>query len=574
MTQAEFDYYAANSGLPASSSLSEHKRAFFMAELTVAPDGPRTVGELEYAFYLQEIGRDWGQVTFSDARWLYYSGELGVQSGAVSDLMQQFFLNPPDSGQDVMAAGSSSATSATGFTLSLPVPAGTAVGDVLVAVLASQTTKSASGSDWTAAGFARTDNAYAAAGAGDRVQGMYAMPVTSIPSSPIEFTRVSGTGRNVGVLVRLTGAEAAAYLDAAQDSYSGADGVPTGQARKGAALFTVGGLELFWAHMNYSAPNAHVGPTIPAGFTELALVSTSADPGVSRTVLWVGYRRVSAGTTGEPQYVSPSPVASISAGHAVFKGGARTLATYTVPDMIADFEEGPVRMAHRLGSGENSEFTKVAGDKVVAQGYRILEFSVRYDSQGVAWGVHDATMDRTTALTGDVVTKTTAELSGLAVDAFTADGGVMQTLAQFLTNYGGGQYVLMIEDKTYAVTPMLNQIEAALGSQAIANARVVFKANGAGSWAPIVKARGYKIWSYVTGAEVDALAASEYLDDIDFVALNRDATVGQWATARSLGKPLWAHVIGSQQQAADAVVAALPERLAGLQVATPTLVRA
>lgn len=563
----ELAYYQARSGLPADRTLAEHKRAYFIAGSGAPADA--TIGEAEYAFYLSQTGLSRAAASFVDARYAYYRAALPGNAGTVGDLLTAFFANPPaDGGASI--SSTSSAITQTGSSLTITTPAGAAAGDVLIAVLASQSTKSAS-VDWTAPGWARTDDLFnTQALAGDRVHGTYVLQLGAAPDASYTFDRVAGgSGRNIGVLLLVKGPESATPFDAVSADYDGGLG-SVGNARSVTAMDTVGGLELFYFYANYSAGQTHLGGTPPAGFAERANITTSDDvAGTGRSYLWVGSRNVVAPSTGTSEFVSVGTPTSPVASHLVLKGGARTMVAYGVADMEADYASGPVRMAHRLGSLVYSEFTSVAAAGSRGRGYRILEFSVRYSSDGVAVGMHDATLDRVTALVGDVSAQTWATLAATPVDVFAADGGMVQSLAAFLTANGNGEQVLIIEDKTYANIPaMLAQIETALGSQAIANARVVFKGNVAGSWAPIVKARGYKIWSYCTGAEIDTLAASPYLGDIDYVALNHDATQAQWATAAGLGKPLWAHVIATPAQAAAAAEKAkiAGKRLAGLQV--------
>lgn len=491
--------------------------------------------------------------------------EIVAQVNHLTNLVE----GPPDPTPTVL--GVTSAFNASGASLTLNTPEGALPGDLLVAIVASQAAKSAS-VDWTAAGFTRVDNLFASAATGDRVHGAYILPLTAAAAASYTFTRVAGgSGRNTGALIAIRGPESATPLDVTAASYDGIAG-STANARAAAALATVGGLELFYAYINYSAGQTHVGNTPPAGFDELANIVTSSDVGTGRSLLWVGARLGVAPATVQAEYMSVGTMTSPIASHFVIKGAARTIASYEVNDMIEDFAVGPVRMSHRLGSAINSEFTEVAGDDSLARGYRILEFSARRASDGTYYGMHDATLDRVTALTGNANSLPWSTLDGTPVDVAAADGGTLMTLVEFLTRYGDDN-VLVIEDKTYAVTPMLDVIRDHFGSDAEAAKHVVFKGSVAGSWAPIVKARGYRIWSYCTGAEIDTLAASSYLGSIDFVALNFNATTPQWNTAKALNKPLWAHVILTQADAAAVAAIVAPKRLAGLQVGAIQLVK-
>lgn len=95
MSQAEYDYYAARSGLPATAKLEEHKRAFWAA--TIGASVPSdTLGELERK-YLIVVGPPAVQDRFpnlNDMRFAYFSAVSGLAAGSLRDHMQAFFLNP------------------------------------------------------------------------------------------------------------------------------------------------------------------------------------------------------------------------------------------------------------------------------------------------------------------------------------------------------------------------------------------------------------------------------------------------------------------------------------------------
>src|SRR6185312_5605525 len=90
---------------------------------------------------------------------------------------------------------------------------------------------------------------------------------------------------------------------------------------------------------------------------------------------------------------------------------------------LLDLDAHPV-IAHRGASGYAPENTLPAFELAVRQGADALELDVRLTMDGAAVVIHDATLDRTTGLTGPVRARTLAELrladAGLR---FTPDGG-------------------------------------------------------------------------------------------------------------------------------------------------------
>ena len=90
---------------------------------------------------------------------------------------------------------------------------------------------------------------------------------------------------------------------------------------------------------------------------------------------------------------------------------------------LLDLSARPI-IAHRGASGYAPENTLAAFELAQKQGADALELDVRLARDGAPVVIHDATLDRTTDLTGPVGARTLAELR--QADAgyrFTADGG-------------------------------------------------------------------------------------------------------------------------------------------------------
>jgi glycerophosphoryl diester phosphodiesterase len=90
---------------------------------------------------------------------------------------------------------------------------------------------------------------------------------------------------------------------------------------------------------------------------------------------------------------------------------------------LLDLAARPV-IAHRGASGHAPENTLPAFELAVAQGADAVELDVRLTRDGAPVVIHDATLDRTTSLTGPVRGRTLSELRTADAGArFTPDGG-------------------------------------------------------------------------------------------------------------------------------------------------------
>lgn len=81
---------------------------------------------------------------------------------------------------------------------------------------------------------------------------------------------------------------------------------------------------------------------------------------------------------------------------------------------------GPIALAHRGGAKDAPENTTAAFDSAIAAGFTYLELDIHLSSDGVLMVIHDARLDRTTDMQGDVRDFTARELE-------TADAGYWYT---------------------------------------------------------------------------------------------------------------------------------------------------
>jgi len=99
-------------------------------------------------------------------------------------------------------------------------------------------------------------------------------------------------------------------------------------------------------------------------------------------------------------------------------------------------------IAHRGASGEAPENTIFAFERGLALGADALEFDVRLSSDGVPVAIHDATLDRTTNVTGAVGQRTVRELA--QVDAGAGQG--IPTVDQVLESFPDTPVIIEVKE--------------------------------------------------------------------------------------------------------------------------------
>lgn len=218
----------------------------------------------------------------------------------------------------------------------------------------------------------------------------------------------------------------------------------------------------------------------------------------------------------------------------------------------------PIYGAHRGFSGNYPEMTLRAynaatilwKDKV-----DFLEVSVQFDSQGVAWGLHDSTVNRTAGgPTGALSTFTTAQVAAMNVypsgtDNQTAPPAPMYKLTDMLARFGG-KVPIILEDKTYTHTTQILDLMDANGGPNW----YMWKQSGNGTLFPAVTARGYKSWGYYfDGSDMTVFPNNHTqwtfvgvdFNSSDATLTSAVATAGNWTDGRSR---VIGHIVGNATQ--------------------------
>lgn len=208
---------------------------------------------------------------------------------------------------------------------------------------------------------------------------------------------------------------------------------------------------------------------------------------------------------------------------------------FTVDDMLAMSE---IQVAWRGLGGTYTEMTPAGYAAAVAAGFKVLECSVHYSSDGVPVLIHDATVNAMTTSTGNVADMTWATLQGLTVDQGSGGDGQLHRLEEILDLYAGN-YVLFIDDKTNTHTA---DMLALLDTYPDPQQHFVWK--GFRGWSPAADdwtAEGYEAWGIYYDDEMDGPHTS--LTHFTMLGLNHDADQSNWDIGLATGKRVFGHVI-------------------------------
>lgn len=217
------------------------------------------------------------------------------------------------------------------------------------------------------------------------------------------------------------------------------------------------------------------------------------------------------------------------------------------PSVTAMLAEDVFWMAHRGGSRDFPEMSRHAYGQAALYGYGMLEISLARTSDGVWFGLHDESIDRTS---GVVTGKTAAQMTWAEVQQYSILGNTAinnQTqparpymlLAELIVLYGQ-THVLMVDPKYATVsqrTELLNMLDAEVG----ATERFVMKGfHTAASWAQAALARGYQTWGYYYEADVPQLPTTQ--GNWTILGMEYIAPQASWDAVKAYGKPVIGHI--------------------------------
>ncbi len=476
--------------------------------------------------------------------------------------------------------------STTGFTINRP--AGGSSNDYVVVAIRGQSSTGTVGP--ASAGFTRLGPAYVASSGSYRMNGFYAKPISDISIEPTsyDFTMTTGTGniRVAATAFLVRGVDLTNPIAGFFDNYGGTT-VTNGRQVDGYGLNASPALALFMGASEFASPNDHVPLTLPTGYTPVSSIVTSNLLSSSRTYLWVGSKEES--TTTAPVSISWSVPSGQAAegialrgtssvapdpdgpGYAAVNGSGLAVKLYhttaagaRTPRNVLPMRRGfntvaqslakhGFTWAHRGGSVSYPEMSLHGYTQSVARGYGVLEISLARTSDGVWFGLHDQTTDRTSGGTfGNASSQTWAQVQ--AQQNVAGPGAPQPYLRweQLIATYGSTH--IIVADPKYALgtyrTEFLNMVNRDLGPT-----RAIIKYSGGGSGAAALstaaQALGYQTWGFFYAGDASAALGGNgsmqtWGGSWTTIGMEYGASQAVWDEALALGRPVIGHIAPTQ----------------------------
>lgn len=252
----------------------------------------------------------------------------------------------------------------------------------------------------------------------------------------------------------------------------------------------------------------------------------------------------------------PSQIAHVGTGYA------------TVSDMLA---ATPFYVAHRGGSRSYPEMSLHAYTQSIVNGYRALELSLARTSDGVWFGLHDTTLDRTSGVTGVTASAITWAqvqtyniLGSMAADNPSQPNRPYMRWEEIIAAYYPS-HIIFVDPKVALSyrAELLTMMDALPGTpQDHLVAKYYGVEGGAGNtgWAKDAADHGYERWGYFYQA--DAANFATYQGRWTILGMDYNADQTTWNSILSYGKPVIGHICPD----AAAVSTALTKGASGLMV--------
>jgi hypothetical protein len=223
------------------------------------------------------------------------------------------------------------------------------------------------------------------------------------------------------------------------------------------------------------------------------------------------------------------------------------------------FASDPFSVAHHGGSADWPEMSLYAYRQAAAHHADALEVSLARTSDGVWFGLHDATLDRTSGTSGFVASEHTwREVSRYSITA----GGTndpsqpRRPYLRFedLLREFGETHSIFVDPK---VVPARYFPELVTLTSRVSNPRETFVAKGyctSADWAAFAAEQKWRSWGYYYGAEIEATADLLSSTQADWTSLGLDygSSKSAWSQVTALGKPVIGHIIPTKAGAEQA----------------------
>jgi len=510
----------------------------------------------------------------------------------------------------------------TSFTINAPT--GLQDGDALILALSGQTPTATS--DFTCSGWERISQPFAASSGGYRVIAFYALPVpvaADVTQPNFTFTSADSSigGRIAAEMFIVRGAELS-YLT---DGYSiyGNSGQTVNLLQPNTTV--AGDLVLAAYNAQFVSGIDYTVASGPAGMLEQNFVvsstanqskttlavyqqtipSAGAVPAASLT--WSGTISQSSGVTVAIRPLGSAPANSgldihytsaidtLAKAKLFYTSATDTLSTpqeiRPVPtgyaSVTAMLAQRPFYVAHRGGSKDWPEMSLHAYTQSAFWGVGALELSLARTSDGVWFGLHDASLDRTSLNTGggSGTTLMSSAMTWAEVQAYqikypsvTNSSSLPQPYMRWeeIIEAYYGTHVIFVDPKYAAsyTAELLAKMDALPGNptdhfvaKSYGQTGNVANTNG---WPHDAAAHGYNTWGYFYEADYENGNLATYQGRYTILGMDYTATSAAWSAVTSYGKPVIGHIVPSAAAATTALgYGAVGLMVSGIQEAIP-----
>ena len=221
--------------------------------------------------------------------------------------------------------------------------------------------------------------------------------------------------------------------------------------------------------------------------------------------------------------------------------------TVTVDELL---RRRPFLIAHRGGSANWPEMSLHAYEQSAAHGIPALEMSVGRSSDGVWFGLHDATLDRTSGTVGFTAgDHPWAEISRYRIHppptAPHQPARPYLRLTDFLARFAAS-HVLFLDPKSQNRRFYPELLDLLRSSVADPMKHVIAKGPAASLvWPRFAADAGYRRWGFYYARELsrDPTLLARTQGAWDLLGLDYGASSADWKAVTSYGKPVVGHVI-------------------------------
>lgn len=227
-------------------------------------------------------------------------------------------------------------------------------------------------------------------------------------------------------------------------------------------------------------------------------------------------------------------------------------ATYTnVDDMLAN---NPFFIAHRGGSAQWPEMSMTAYANAARWGTGALEVSVARTKDGVYFGLHDKTLDRTSQVAGNIdpTTLTWAELTANyrnKLNAASPEGESYAQVSEIFAKFAS-DHVIFVDAKYIGDAQQRAELVDQMLAAAPADHWVLKGYYDNASLTTLARDEGIATWGYYYARDLGNLNSTA--KNWDMLGLELGASDADWMSVTAVGKPVIAFFISDSQTLSQA----------------------